>query len=65
MGGISRAHTVIFDWLEETFSREVPEPEEDKLPETRIPTELLPLMEKCHGKEIVRNVRGLDLFHRL
>jgi pimeloyl-ACP methyl ester carboxylesterase len=63
MGGISRAQTVIFDWLEETFSREVPAPGEDTLPATRIPTELLPLIEKYHGKEIVRDLQGLDLFH--
>ena len=63
MGGISRAQTVIFDWLEETFSGEVPAPEEDNLQKTRIPTELLPLIEKYHGKEIVSGLQRLDLFH--
>jgi hypothetical protein len=63
MGGISRAQAVIFDWLEETFSREVSLQGEDNLPATRIPTELLPLLEKYHGKEIVRDLQGLDLFH--
>lgn len=64
IGGLSRAQAVIFDWLEETFSREIPASGEDKLPETRIPTGLLPLLEKYHGKEVVRDFQGLDLFHK-
>lgn len=62
MGGLSQAQAVIFDWLEETFSREIPSQGEGELAATRIPTGLLPILEKYHGKEVVRDLRGLDLF---
>lgn len=58
----ARIHEGDFDWLEETFSRKVPASGEGKFPETRIPTRLLPLLEKYHGKEVVRDLQGLDLF---
>ncbi len=63
MGSISRAQAVIFDWLEETFSREVSMQGEERSSEISIPTGLLPLLEKYHGKEIVRNLEGLEMFH--
>ncbi len=62
MGGLSRAQAVIFDWLEETFSREVLAQQGKKLPVAELPAEFFAILEKHHGKEIVRNLQGLDLF---
>ncbi len=63
MGGISRAQVVIFDWLEEKFSKEVPAQQGEELPVVELPAEFLSLLEKYHGKQVMRNLQGLDLFH--
>jgi hypothetical protein len=34
----------------------------EKLPVVELPAEFLSLLDKYHGKELVRNLQGLDLF---